>query len=207
MPTLIAFLFMVFYSSIASGAAADKSKGIEHFSTRLSSYNEVHFVTTTTTVSGSNVLNSAALRGAISSGAKGSFEATLDIAAERIHYVLKFEGLESDVRQAHIHFGQRHTVGGIVVWLCETAQNQAPADVQAVTPQCDDPNARTNTITGTIGPSQVLAPTGQGFVAGDFGKLVAALRAGATYANVHTATFTPGEIRGQVRRNQGRERD
>ena len=188
---------------VASSNADDKKNRIEHFGTRLSSYNEVHFVTTT---SAGNV-TSAALRGAISSGAKGSFNATLDKAANLIHYVLEFEALESDVRQAHIHFGQRHTVGGIVVWLCETTQNPAPTEVQAVTPQCDDPNPRTNTIRGTIAPSQVLAPAGQGFVAGDFEKLIAALRAGATYANVHTATFTPGEIRGQVRRDQGRERD
>jgi hypothetical protein len=38
----------------------------------------------------------------------------------------------------------------------------------------------------------------QGIAAGEFGELVAALRAGRAYANVHTTKFPPGEIRGQI---------
>ena len=54
------------------------------------------------------------------------------------------------------------------------------------------------TVEGTITPDQVLAQTAQGFAAGDFDELVDAIRAGATYANVHTNLFTPGEIRGHI---------
>jgi len=175
----------------------DKDKGNRHerFSTRLSSFNEVHF----------NAGPPATLRGAISSGAKGSFKATLDKVANVIHYELRFEGLESDVQQAHIHFGQRHTVGGIVIWLCETTAQPAPAAVAALTPDCFTTNARANTVVGTIVPAQVLAQTAQGIDAGQFDEIVRAIRAGAAYANVHTATFTPGEIRGQIRRGEHRD--
>jgi hypothetical protein len=62
-------------------------------------------------------------------------------------------------------------------------------------------------VVGTITPAQVLAQAGQGIAAGEFDEVVRALRAGAMYANVHTATFGPGEIRGQIRRDHGRERD
>jgi len=90
----------------------------------------------------------------------------IDDRAETIHYELSFEGLESDVTQSHIHFGQRNTVGGIVVWLCQTAGTPAPAAVAAATPQCGGPRA--NTVTGTITPTQVLTATGQGIDAGEF---------------------------------------
>ena len=40
---------------------------------------------------------------------------------------------------------------------------------------------------------------GQGIAAGEFAELVAALRAGVTYVNVHSSTFGGGEIRGQLK--------
>ncbi len=120
---------------LASGSvySDDKDDRFERFSTRLSSFNEVHF----------NAGPPATLRGAISTGAKGSFKATLDKVANVIHYELRFEGLESDVQQAHIHFGQRHTVGGIVIWLCETTAQPAPAavaDLRASPPRRPGPD-------------------------------------------------------------------
>jgi hypothetical protein len=35
-------------------------------------------------------------------------------------------------------------------------------------------------------------------VAGEFDEVIAAMRAGVTYANVHTAQFPGGEVRGQI---------
>jgi hypothetical protein len=44
----------------------------------------------------------------------------------------------------------------------------------------------------------VIGPTGQGIAPGEFAELVRAIRAGATYANVHTDKHPTGEIRGHI---------
>ena len=151
--------------SAAATADDDRNEG-NRFAARLSGYNEVHFIAAPT----------PALRGAISTQARGSFRAVIDDRAEMIHYELSFEGLEADVTQSHIHFGQRHTVGGIVVWLCQTPGTPAPDLVASVTPFCPTPDG---TVTGTIVPAQVLTATGQGINAGEFDEVVRAIRAGA----------------------------
>ena len=187
-PRSVAATLAALTVGFSAAAIADKDQDDGNkFAARLSGYNEVHFIAAPT----------PALRGAISTQARGSFRAVIDDRAEMIHYELNFEGLESDVTQSHIHFGQRRTVGAIVVWLCQTAGTPAPAAVAAVTPLCGGPRA--NTVTGTITPAQVLTATGQGIDAGEFDEVVRAIRAGATYANVHSTTFTPGEIRGPIR--------
>ena len=181
--------------SAAAMADNDQNEG-DRFSARLSGYNEVHSANATT-----------AERGAISTDARGSFRAVIDDGASTIHYELSYEGVggrEGAVTQAHIHFGQRHTVGGIVVWLCQTAGTPAPAAVAAVTPFCPTPGG---TVTGTITPAQVLTATGQGIDAGEFDEVVRAIRAGATYANVHSTVFAPGEIRGRIERGEGGHHD
>jgi CHRD domain len=179
----IAMLFLV----AGNGYSADKENSKDtKFSTQLSGFNEVHF----------SAGPPAALRGAVSTKAKGSFEARLRKGEDVIDYELSYEGLEGTVTQAHIHFGQRHTVGGIVVWLCQTAGTQAPAPVDpiSITPLCP----ASGTVSGTITPAEVLAQTAQGIVAGEFEELVRALQAGAAYANVHSMLHPPGEIRGQI---------
>ena len=100
------------------------------------------------------------------------------------------------VNQAHLHFGQKHTTGGITVWLCQSADSPAPAAVAAVTPICPSPSG---TVSGTIAPGQVLALPGQGLPAGQggFDALLEALQNDAIYGNVHTDKFPSGEIRGQ----------
>ena len=64
---------------------------------------------------------------------------------------------------------------------------------------------RAGTITGSIEAADVVGPTPQGILAGEFAELVAAMRAGKAYANVHSATFGGGEIRGQI--NDENQRD
>ena len=171
----------LFGLTVSAGAA---ERGPRLFSTRLSGYNEVHF----------NAGPPATLRGAVSTQASGTFTARLSNAADIIDYELTFSGLEGTITQAHIHFGQPGTVGGIVVWLCQTAGTPAPAPVDLITPICPTEG----TVTGTITPDQVLAQTLQGIGAGEFGELVRALRAETAYANVHSSLHGPGEIRGQM---------
>ena len=174
----------------------------QKFSARLSGYNEVHFAAGNADVTPSVP---PAIRGAISTKASGSFSAQLNKAGDIIDYTLNYRGLEGSVTQAHIHFGQAGTVGGIVVWLCQTATNQPPAPLNdpKITPICP----AEGTVKGTITAVQVLAQTLQGISAGEFGELVRALRAGATYANVHSSLHGPGEVRGQVKLEERKDRD
>ena len=160
----------------------DKKKGKMVFAS-LSGFNEVHFIG-----------GGPALRSAISTQAKGSFQAKIDDVHQLIEYTLSYSGLEGTVTQSHIHLGLRHSVGGITVWLCQTAGTPAPVSVAAATPVCPEEG----TVIGTIAPEQVLTAAGQGLEAGQFEELVRAIRAGATYANVHSTLFPPGEIRGQI---------
>ena len=182
MKTLARLLTLTLIVGSASAALASDDK----FAARLSGYNEVHFIAAPT----------PALRGAVSSPAKGTFQIRIDDRKDVIQYDLTYEGLTTDVTQAHIHFGQRHTVGGNVVWLCQTTLVPAPPAVVSLTPMCPGPTQ--GKVGGTITPAQVLEAVGQGIAPGEFEELVAAIRAGRTYANVHSTTFAPGEIRGQI---------
>jgi hypothetical protein len=153
---------------------------------------------------------------AVSTTARGSFEATLDNDTDTVSYRLEFSGLQTvtgsstpAVTQAHIHFAQPFANGGITVWLCETAASPAPAAVAAATPDCGGPTA--GTITDSFNAAEVLAtgnpPGSQGISAGEFDELIAAMRAGLTYANVHSTGSPGGEIRAQIRRGGGGDDD
>ena len=131
--------------------------------------------------------------GPVSSAATGSFEATIDDAAQEIHFTLSYSGLEGDVRQAHIHFGQRSVNGGISLWLCETAANPRPVGSPDV-PECP----QSGTVQFTLVAGHVVGPATQGIAAGEFEEIVAAIRAGRAYANVHSSKFPGGEVRGQI---------
>ena len=186
---------LVIAATIPQTALADRD---DDFRAELSGYQEVHF-------SGGSFTPPATftpgfLRGAISTPARGKFKAELNKSGTMIDYELSYEGLVGTVTQAHIHFGQPSTVGGIVVWLCETTLAAAPDAVVAATPTCP----ASGKVSGTITPAQVLAQPAQGFPAGDLKELVRAIRNGAAYANVHSTTFPPGEIRGHIHEHDHR---
>jgi hypothetical protein len=126
----------------------------------------------------------------LSTPGRGRFHAVLDEDAQTITYRLTYGGLEADVTQAHIHFGRFYTAGGISVFLCSNLGN-GPVG----TPACP---AQGGEVTGTLTPASVVGPAGQGIAAGEFAELLAAIRAGNTYANVHSTKYPAGEIRGQV---------
>jgi len=194
MKILFQAAFVFFALLVGVAGAKDKNKNTNNFEAKLSGYNEVHFIAGNPAAV---PIVPPALRGAVSSQASGKFQATINGSV--INYVISYTGLESDVTQSHIHFGQRHTVGGIVVWLCQTPGTPAPSSVAALTPFCPSVDPRSGTVSGTITQAQVLTVTGQGIDAGQFDELVRAIRAGIAYANVHTTVFTPGEIRGQIK--------
>jgi hypothetical protein len=126
-----------------------------------------------------------------STPANGEFAARVDRGSESIEWRLTYSGFETNVTQAHIHFGQRHTNGGISVWLCGTPAVMPPIG----TAECP---AREGTVTGVAERDDVVGPAGQGIAAGEWEEFVAALRAGVTYANVHSEARPGGEIRAQL---------
>jgi len=128
---------------------------------------------------------------AVSTAATGELRATIFNDDSALTYELSYAGLEGTVTQAHIHLGQHSVNGGIAVWLCSNlASPPTPAGVQAC------PLA--GTITGTITAADVVGPAGQGVAPGQFAELLAALRDGLTYVNVHTTLVPGGEIRSQI---------
>ena len=128
---------------------------------------------------------------AISTTGNGTFRATIARGGDAIEYELSYDDLEGgNVLQAHIHFGQVAVTGGISAFLCSNLGN-GPAGTQP----CPPPPAR---ITGTITADQIVGPAAQGIGARELDELIRALRAGVAYANVHTATWPAGEIRGQI---------
>lgn len=132
----------------------------------------------------------------VSTQARGEFYAVLNKEGTALTYWLTFSGLTGAVSQSHIHIGQHHTTGGVSVWLCQGTQ-PAPDSVVNQVPPCGA-TATTAPITGTIDATDVIGPVPQGVLATEFAELLAAMRAGAAYANVHSTTFGPGEIRGQI---------
>jgi hypothetical protein len=121
----------------------------------------------------------------------------------QLDYKLIASNIENVV-QGHIHCGAADVAGPVVVFLYPAAPPPAPAG-----------GARTDGVLaeGTITAANVISrpdsPTCPGGLA-TFGDLVARLRSGDAYVNVHTddgaappnagpGDFPGGEIRGQVR--------
>jgi len=147
---------------------------------------------------------------AVSTAAKGKIKLKIrNGTTGTIEYRLSYSGLSATATQAHIHFAQKGVNGGIVLWLCDSATNNSPV---ADTPACPAGNTPTKeTVSGTLDAADVQAimagsppAPAQGIAAGELTEVLAALKAGVTYANVHTGTFPGGEIRAQLDR-KGRD--
>jgi hypothetical protein len=157
---------------VASTALADDDNGGGTFRANLDGYSEV-------------TGGPGASTGSVSSVASGRFTAKLRNGA--LDYTLTYSNIEGGtVSQAHIHFAEEHVGGGIITFLCAGDK-----------PPCPTPSG---TVTGTITAANVIGPADQGIEAGSFSELIAAMRAGAGYVNVHSTPRWPeGEIRGQIR--------
>jgi hypothetical protein len=133
----------------------------------------------------------------VSTQATGDFEARIDSDGS-VSYKLSYEGLEGgNTLFAHIHLGQKSVNGGVMAFLCGGGTKPAPC-----------PNV-SGTVEGTIMAADIQAPNAnppgsQQLPAGAFDEFVRALRNGTAYVNVHTTASPGGEIRGQVRDDNGR---
>jgi len=130
----------------------------------------------------------------VSTGATGTLKATIARDGLSIDYELTFSGLQGVVQQSHIHIARPNVNGGIVLWLCQGAV-RAPAQVAALTPECP----QEGTVTGTLSAANVTPVATQQIGLNELNEVIALIRAGAAYANVHTAPSPGGEIRGQLR--------
>lgn len=177
---LISIVAAIGLTIVAAAALANRGKGNHggnNFRASLNGYNEV-------------VGGPGASTGSVSTTGHGRL--ALRIFSDRIHYTLDYSELSGAATCcSHIHFAQPHVSGGVSAFLC------GGGDKPACTPT-------TGHVEGDIDAADVIGPTDQGIAPGEFGELVSAIRAGATYANVHTTPSYPeGEIRGQLVRGNG----
>lgn len=133
----------------------------------------------------------------LSSPASGEFEARIVDQDSQIDWELSYRGFPTNVLQAHIHFGARAITGGISIFLCTNLGN-GPAGTQ--------PCPQMGTISGHIRAADVIGPAGQGIALGELAEIIAAIRAGVAYVNVHTTQFPGGEIRAQFGKHPDRDR-
>jgi hypothetical protein len=133
----------------------------------------------------------------ISTTGNGTLELRIDESERTIEFELRYGDLEGVapfvadgvVIASHIHLSRPGVNGGVAAFLCGGGGR----------PACPTP---AGVVTGEIVPSDVIGPAVQGIDAGEqtaFDELVAAIRAGYTYVNVHTTRWTGGEIRGQIK--------
>jgi hypothetical protein len=132
--------------------------------------------------------------------ASGNAVYKLNDAETAIRYRLIVDDIEN-VFMAHIHQGPRGSAGPVVVWLYPSTTPDQPAP----------PNG--GPIEGVIARGTITASDLVGPLAGHpLADLVALLRNGGAYTNVHTSDgdailnegpgdFPAGEIRGQIKEN------
>jgi hypothetical protein len=129
-------------------------------------------------------------------GARGTIEVRITNNRTAIDFTLTWQNLSGPPGAAHIHLGQKNVSGGIVAFLCGGG-GQPPCAA-----------ATSGMATGTITAANIQPLPSQG-IAGptDFGEVLTAIRAGVTYANIHTALLPSGEIRGQIKARGGGDDD
>jgi hypothetical protein len=145
---------------------------------------------------------------AVSTAASGHLEVDIHRDGKGFDWVLSFSGLQGNVQQAHIHFAQRSVNGAIVVWLCGTGVQPATLAGPAGTATCPQSGTVSGTaVNASVGPGALT----QQLTAGEataIEEVIAAIRAGVAYGNVHTSISPGGEIRGQFgRRARGQGHD
>jgi hypothetical protein len=123
---------------------------------------------------------------------EGRFRARL-VDSDTIEFWLRYEDLEGDATQAHIHIGSHHEAGGVSAWLCGAGGVEQPA--------CPP---REGEVHWFIERNDVTGPAGQGVEPLEIEDLIRAMRNDEAYPNVHTSRFPGGEIRGDLGRGHDR---
>jgi len=118
------------------------------------------------------------------SAASGTLSLTVNDDDTSVHFVLTYGGFLTPVGAAHIHVAQKNVNGGVTVFFCGGGGRPA------CPPQ--------GTVEGDFTANDVIGLATQQLEPNNLQKLLAAIRAGTTYANVHTTTSPGGEIRGQI---------
>jgi CHRD domain len=117
----------------------------------------------------------------------GRFSARVVDGDTRIEFTVSWFNLTSAPTVAHVHIGQRGVAGAVSYFLCGGGGK----------PAC--PAAASATVSGSVVAADVLGPAAQGIEPGDLAAVLTMMRAGLTYANVHTPAHAGGEIRGQLK--------
>lgn len=105
----------------------------------------------------------------------------------QINFQLTYANLTAPPTVAHVHFGQRAVSGGVSFFFCGGGGK----------PAC--PTTPSGMVTGTVVAADVVGPADQGIAAGNLAAILQMIRAGVSYANMHTPLHPNGEIRGQLR--------
>ena len=147
--------------------------------------------TTTTTTTAAATTFSAALSPAnsvppLSTPASGNAVFTLSADGNSLTFTLTVAGILNP-QAAHIHMGDAATNGPVIVPLF-------PLGSFAVQPETATP------FGGTLSSGTITAADFKGSLAGKtMADLIAAIKAGDAYINVHTLVYPAGEMRGQIK--------
>jgi hypothetical protein len=109
---------------------------------------------------------------AVATTATGQGTAVISADGSTITYLVTYSGLSGTLNAAHFHTGAAGVAGGVIL------------------PLVAGPSPMSGTLTAADFKASGSVTT--------FAQAVAAIRAGTTYFNLHTAANPGGEIRGQV---------
>jgi len=109
---------------------------------------------------------------AVATSATGQGTAVISADGSTITYLVTYSGLSGTLNAAHFHTGAAGVAGGVIL------------------PLAAGPSPMSGTLTAADFKASGSVTT--------FAQAVAAIRAGTTYFNLHTAANPGGEIRGQI---------
>jgi hypothetical protein len=182
----LAALAVLLFGNYSTKANNNNNENVLRFSTRLSTFNEVP---------------------PKANGASGTFRAKLSEDGTTLSWTFTWSGLSGPPLFAHIHFGLKGANYPVMTFFCG-----GPKGVAAIPQKPDCPQTTSGSIMGTTTAADIIAlntpntpsaSTDQALDQHDFAGFLRALSAGSAYANMHTARFQGGEIRGQIVAHRG----